>query len=394
MDGKRLGHSNRLYIRNKCRAQALIELALFGSILIMLLGVLISYGLRYYNQQKVTQEAFRKAMATASATNIQRVPDFTVSFTPSSITHLVIRDEAIPNPTDPWAVGNVQSFQSGAAVTRNYKGHESADIWSMGMELPSMWVYTNGDPNPQKFKTAGFRIGVGLKAVADAVYGASNVGEMPGTSKISKKVSLPGLEIGVYIIQDPAGGQVFDYDQAARECELLTNSMAAIDECIGSLSITNFIVNAIVGAMDGGGIGAAVQPFLNQFSCLASAVGPAGLVIIPPPTHCFAGKTPDGKFVGVEDIFRTVPVNSTGSKTLGVQVSATTIDTRKNKFNKTEDSAKIATVDTRDWKTINSREVYVNQGLLAGFQAGYNVKKETLDSEVSQNETREWKTNW
>ena len=110
------------------KGQAILELALFGSILIILLGVLINYGMRYNFQQQVMQQAFRKALGLAAARR--------------SATYVLIKDRHIPDPSNPFGVGSLTPVSSTASVTRNYRLNETADNQD---ELPAVHFDINGD---------------------------------------------------------------------------------------------------------------------------------------------------------------------------------------------------------------------------------------------------------
>ena len=132
---------------NYSKGQAILELAIFGSILIMLLGVLISYGIAYSSRQKIMQEAFRKALASAAVSG----PNY--SGTPISVSHSLLKDIHIPNPSDPFAVGSVTPVSARATVTRNYALDANAENDN---ELPQMRINLQGyEYGP--FKAAGFR---------------------------------------------------------------------------------------------------------------------------------------------------------------------------------------------------------------------------------------------
>jgi hypothetical protein len=120
------------------RGQALLELAIFGSIMIMLLGVILNYGLRYSYDQKTQMEAFRRAL------------NETVSSHQSSV--VVIRDGHIPNPSHPFAIGLVAPFFSSANIVRSYRMHHTADRVS---ELPKITVQIQD--KQFSYKIAGFR---------------------------------------------------------------------------------------------------------------------------------------------------------------------------------------------------------------------------------------------
>ena len=114
----------RLYSINNtgCRGQAVLELAIFGSFLIMLLGILINYGLRYDSQQEVTQQAFRKALASSFASLAQGNVGL-----PISTTHVIVTDKYIPDPYNSFAFGSTIPASSSASVIASYKLDEDAD---------------------------------------------------------------------------------------------------------------------------------------------------------------------------------------------------------------------------------------------------------------------------
>lgn len=121
------------------KGQAILELAVFGSILIMLLGVLVNYGLRYNFQQQAMQQAFRRALGIAADPNR------------GSAAYVLIKDRHIPDPAHPFTVGTFVPVSSSASVTRDYQMHYTADTEE---ELPVVHIDINGDI--RTYKTAGF----------------------------------------------------------------------------------------------------------------------------------------------------------------------------------------------------------------------------------------------
>jgi hypothetical protein len=117
------------------KAQSLLEVAIFGSIIIMLLGVLVSYGLRYNFQQQAMQQAFRKSLADAVVQQKSLAIPNTMA---PSISNVIVKDRHIPNPSDTFGVGSVNPFVGSAgSVTINYKLSETPDKES---ELPRIAV--------------------------------------------------------------------------------------------------------------------------------------------------------------------------------------------------------------------------------------------------------------
>lgn len=90
MVGERMHECIRINLRFSRKGQAMAELAIFGSILLLSVGVLLQYGLRANYQQQVDMEAFRKAQGLAYGRT-----------GPSSQTTLVlVKDKPIPDPRD------------------------------------------------------------------------------------------------------------------------------------------------------------------------------------------------------------------------------------------------------------------------------------------------------
>lgn len=98
---KRIGHSGR--------GQALVELAVFGAIFLMVLGALVSYGLRYSFDLQVKQQAYRRALRIASDPNI------------GSGSYVLMVDKQIPDLTDPYGIGSSVPFVVSSSVTRSYQ---------------------------------------------------------------------------------------------------------------------------------------------------------------------------------------------------------------------------------------------------------------------------------
>ena len=118
------------------KAQALTELTLFGSFFIMLLAVMVSYSMRYNSQQRVTQEAYRKGISKLH--NYDSPHDASST---SSLTYLRYRDEYVPDPSNPFGLGSVESSVSSATLTRDYRMHMTA---GKDYELPQIAIDIDG----------------------------------------------------------------------------------------------------------------------------------------------------------------------------------------------------------------------------------------------------------
>jgi len=81
----------------------LIELAIFGSLVLMLLGALLNYGLTADYNQQLIMDTFRRVLGMASG---------------GSASLTVIRDRYIPSPSHPYALGSVSPVIASAEVVR------------------------------------------------------------------------------------------------------------------------------------------------------------------------------------------------------------------------------------------------------------------------------------
>jgi hypothetical protein len=225
---------NNGFIQNK-KGQAILELAIFGAILLTLLGVLISYGLRYNYQQRATQQAFRRALGTSAYSTAANMP--------VSVSHMVIEDRHIPDPTHPFAVGSITPFTGMGSVTRTAKMHETPDNDN---EL-GVTIY---DVNGQTFtfKNAAFRQENNIDSVAIQryllIYGTVQTWDATTGSWVywedgsgvclsgDSPCSLFRYDRIRYI--DDSGGEIMSYDAAAKQCRKIIDSEVCEDSCVRS----------------------------------------------------------------------------------------------------------------------------------------------------------------
>jgi len=89
------------------KAQAILELATFGSVVLFCLALLIHFGLQMNYQQNVQMQAFRKGLKLAY---YKQGPSSQAGLT-------VIKDKPVVDPRDRWGFADRVSVGSGAAVT-------------------------------------------------------------------------------------------------------------------------------------------------------------------------------------------------------------------------------------------------------------------------------------
>jgi hypothetical protein len=97
----------------RCRAQAITEMAIFGSLMLMICAVLIGYIQRFNDQQYVQMEAFRRAQAKA---NTYQGPTSEGAGASVQYTLLQHRKQMDAGLSGNFRKGNTQLFSGGASV--------------------------------------------------------------------------------------------------------------------------------------------------------------------------------------------------------------------------------------------------------------------------------------
>jgi hypothetical protein len=85
--------------------QTATELAIFGALLVFVLGILINYALNQNYSQELPLRAFRRAMQFAPGSNLA-----------ASVT--IIEDKDIPYVSGPLVIADRTGFISGASVNK------------------------------------------------------------------------------------------------------------------------------------------------------------------------------------------------------------------------------------------------------------------------------------
>lgn len=139
------------------KGQSLIELAIFSSIIIFSLTVLVGYALSFNFNQRIMMQSFKRAMFLADQ----------ASTTSLSASATLVYDKAIANPSSMFGVG------SRSGITFSFSGTRSNDLYSemegLDYELSRTVYDING--KVYTFKTAAFAYkdlaGAKRKAVID-----------------------------------------------------------------------------------------------------------------------------------------------------------------------------------------------------------------------------------
>ncbi len=126
------------------RGQAMIELAVFGSLTMFTMAFMIRYGLQYNYSQVTQQETFRLALARAhEAYPLQQASVF------------LIRDRRMVDPTSPFVNSERQTFLGVSSVSLSNKGAVLGV--ETDSEIPVQHVIFNDRDQPLKLRLADFR---------------------------------------------------------------------------------------------------------------------------------------------------------------------------------------------------------------------------------------------
>jgi hypothetical protein len=357
------------------KAQAILELAVFGAILIMLLGVLVNYGLRYNFAQKAMISAFRKALAESAKKNEQ---DEEINNGQASYT--LIQDKHIPNPANPFAVGSVGPAMSSASVVRTCRLHETADWKFTGEdqnphpeELPKTIIQIQDHEPYYSYKTAAFReeevqypsdeeqAEVSPIDKYKEVYGDTNVwykeicSDTPDESGATT-TTCTGATVRVI---DSCEGEIINYDACKRQCRLITNE----DYCEKECNRDN-----IPGSEKQKNCSAICEQQMNT------------------PWYCKTSPTNEDKIV-LDDIFAFANIYYNNEliegvrkpRAMGVQVAHQQQNETKNSLTKEEQGAKITTIDKINWSDTTFRDLIYNDHISSSDPNQNGVAREEIN---------------
>lgn len=227
--------------------QALTELAVLGSLLLLLLGWMINNALGYDYRQQATMEAFRRGLASAAGS--------TTPGNPISTSHLLIQDRHVPNPSDPFAVGSLVSVSAQGGVTRSYL---TSEVPLADTALPSLAIHIENSDHPDcpnetcSYRVSGFRTERGVPEASldryHVIYGASTVCDKPEcggdkggrcleevtevnpNTQQEETVCLQYSQLTLRIL-DACEGQIIDHDACTAQAAQIVNSEACGVEC-------------------------------------------------------------------------------------------------------------------------------------------------------------------
>ena len=347
--------------------QALLELAIFGSLLLLVLGAVVNYGLNYDYNQRASMEAFRQALGIASDPEV------------GSGAYTLIQDRHLPSASNPFAIGFRAQVSGSAGVTRNFKQIETADCPDIAA-LPHTRLVIGG----QEIDCPGAGLGCALQGFRveqgvpkDSVqryftiYGDPNVTDSPdgchdGAEGLCAGVACgdaclreetrPNPETGLpevvcaeegknLVINDACEGEIIDFENCVKQARMLVDAEVCVKECEKAKSPSSEMdCRDICG-----------QPIPNIPWYAANGPDPDGDgPQVGEPARELPGTHEDGTH---QWVFPNLNAAFADIRTHGLQPSQVKRNTIDNRLEKSEDASRIATTTVIDWEDETTRIV-------------------------------------
>ena len=338
---------------------------MFGSIFLMLLGILINYGLRYNQQQRVMQKAFRKALPSAYWANYNG--------TPSVVQHVVVEDIHIPSPNNPFGVGSMSAVSGSASVARSW----TYNIPERDSEPPVLRLEIDGATSD--YQLAGFRSVYNItEAKIDKyklIYGTSNIDDIGKTCLQWDDEDEDGnprdREDPIYThervcldwsynirIIDSCAGAIMNYDSAAARCRLILDKELCRLDCFDDPAATPEECAPCN------------EDIEIPWYCETNSP-------VPNAAHQY-------NFVKLNQLFSFSPLGKEAQ--MGLQPDYTETFTSDNVLRKQEGPANIVTTSQVDWTSTKTRQVIYRQGTSG------SVSNQAIPSPVTRQKTTTWTT--
>jgi len=122
------------------RGQSAVELAIFGTIFLFCLGILISYGMSYNFQQRQMMQAYKETRQKS-----YDIIDAGNKGPFASADMVVINDKHIPDPQDAWGIGGFQPVGASYGITVTNRLYSGANYGDRD-QLPRINFKINGQP--------------------------------------------------------------------------------------------------------------------------------------------------------------------------------------------------------------------------------------------------------
>ena len=395
--------AGRQVIRLTNRGQALVELAVFGAIFLMILSAILTYGLRFDYQQRAQMLSFRRALKIASDPSR------------GSGSYMMMADKPMPDPSSTFSVGATTPVNAGASVSARTNKMDASAADAAGLPTTVMDMQTsqaNGvvaPPTRIVYKNAGFRIEYNVPADAQNgklkdskemgkykfifshVTALSTGGDWVATDDDSvaktctatiNVVFFPvctAYTINQIRIEDSCAGEMVDKSGCESQAMLLVDTQACVQQCRKSTSMdTN--------NTDGCDCACMCDKKTNPPNQDTNVYDPAkgGAWYAANYTKSGASYT----FPVLEQMFSGTPTG-----TMGLDAGTSTIQAeRQESVRKIETTGSIVTQESAGWRDATSKTMTLNHNLDAnGFEHTYStpeefathVENQTIDSEVT-----------
>jgi len=378
------------------RGQALVEVAVFGTIFLMIIGALISYGLRFDYNQRVQQQAFRRALKIASDQDL------------GGGTYMLVEDQYIPDPMQPFGIGSSTPVLSSADIIRTHRldarageSNDPNDLPTLVMDVQLGWTNDPAQPSTMQryiFRNAGFRYETRASGYTEDdidkymyIYGdvlkenefEVETGHGPfGLPLTEKRWS------GVRII-DACSGNIADYNTCYEQAIMLVDEDYCRATCQRNSKDTDVDCSKICGRVLN-------PPNQNTQTFDASLGG---------PWYAANADTSDGywRFPVLDELFGRDPggTGTVGPAPAGLSPNITTDVQRDYSINKVETTNRIVTDQSASMHEHIAREMFIHDNIDASGEefvrptaqdyAG-DVVSMPLDSDIRVDVNETWST--
>ncbi|MBU1124496.1 MAG: hypothetical protein KKC84_00545 [Candidatus Omnitrophica bacterium] len=369
--------------------QALLELSIFGSILLMLLGVLLQYGLRFNYQQQLDQETFRKAMAQARWSRGEGHP--------TSVDYMVIRDEHIPDPSSPWGVGQMSALQAYVpSIKATYELDQESISADTPNEYPQLIIDING--REMSFSTSAWHYQTEIDANMIDRYNQL-FGYIEGCKRLEEgSTTVCRQRDGWKQLEERN-----DVFSVAYTCvETVIDYYSGVPDCIrGAASLVRFMDPNAGQIVPYDNARLTCQDIFDRDKCeemhcedikdddkKRDCIRTCGKTI-KIPWYCEGGVLQDGEWQ-----FPVIDAMFDGTaQSMGLQPQNSREIFMDNRLEKTEDSEGIRTVDTLRWHERTSRSVIYHDTAQPGISPN-TINEMTIETTSGQNEEKRASTSW
>ena len=330
----------------------MLELAIFGTLFLTMLGFIINYGLNFDYSQQGLMNSFREGLRLTTPDHVR------------GNTYFLLRDRHLPNPSHPFAMGTVIPVSASTTITRSFKTQE---LPSAFWELPATTMRIQNQI--LRFTTADFRTEFGAPETSKERYA-----EIYGSSNVCWKTKCGAVDLGRgrfnIRILDNCEGEIISYEACARQAREIVDPLVCELECErGRLKEEA----GTTGCRDICAKPLAHIPWYAE-----------GAELIDPVSHQY-------RFPKLESLFALARVER-----MGLQQDYQKVRRTDNTLVKQETRSAVTSTDTINWREDTTRELVTRA---TGDTSGTPVRREITTSACQGDDncnavTRTWVSNW